>query len=155
MKEIISVKTNKGMYNISLEDIIRIIKKPKRESIEAVEMRIENAEGIAHVAHADIDEDFPSISVDGFHSDRQFYLANVEMPNECYPDSFTARLYAGCVADETDSPVAFVRTSVTREFGDDQTQNPLTKLVYVDDDIAEKRTWRGPRFPEHREDEKK
>ena len=71
-----------------------------------------------------------------------------------YPDSFTARLYAGCAdADETDSPVAFVRTSVKRDFPEIPPTKPLKKLVYVDEDIAEKRTWKGAHFPEHREDE--
>lgn len=154
MKTSIRIFTDKGTMDVSLEELIRENKALKKACIEGFEMCVENDEGTSLVAHADIDEEFPFIDIDGYHNDRRFYLVSTEMPNECYPDSFTARLYAGCAdADETDSPVAFVRTSVKRDFPEIPPTKPLKKLVYVDEDIAEKRTWKGAHFPEHREDE--
>lgn len=103
------------------------------------------------------EEDYPGIYIDGISGNHQFCLANVELPNESYPQDFAARLYAGCEEYECDSPIALVKSNCQgqRPNGDSFSEGEnLTKIVYVDTDFAQFRPWRedGRPEPEHAED---
>ena len=96
--------------------------------------------------------DYPGITVDA--STRQagdVYLGNFELPCESYPTRIAARLYAGCHKYETDGPIAIVTHEVTDDarvmyrsgkYGNGP--RPMRKLVYVDHDLADSRTWKEP-----------
>lgn len=104
--------------------------------------------------------EYPGITVDATDSSgRQMYLANAELPNECFPDSITTRLYAGDSEFENDGPIAITKTKLMTD--DDlsvraeQTKGgrALTKIVYVNTETAQYRPWMENRdMPEHAED---
>lgn len=103
------------------------------------------------------EQDYPGITVDGFDADgEQVYLANAELPNETYPQSIAARLYAGYAAYEFDGPIAIVTHGIrdaeqTKQRAAEQKQ--FTKIVYVDPESAQHRPWKEiPSMPEHVED---
>lgn len=110
-----------------------------------------------HAAIYPKEDDYPGIDIDG--KDREgeaVYVANVELPNETYPHSVAARLYAGHSAYETDSPIALVtsdmrpekiqayKTYITEKGG------PMHKFVHVDTDLARASVWPDrPDLEEH------
>lgn len=108
------------------------------------------------------ERDYPGISVDAMiRNHRTLFLGNFELPCETYPTRIAARLYAGDPCYETDSPIAIV----THETTDDAQavyrsqhygREGMRKLVYIDHDLADSRTWKEAgedHMPEHREDE--
>ena len=108
------------------------------------------------------ERDYPGIAVDAMVRDnRTMFLGNFELPCETYPTRIAARLYAGDPCYETDSPIAIV----THETTDDARaiyrsqhygREGMRKLVYIDHDLADSRTWKEAgedHMPEHREDE--
>lgn len=109
-----------------------------------------------------LERDYPGISVDAMIRDhRTMFLGNFELPCETYPTRIAARLYAGDPCYETDSPIAII----THETTDDARaiyrsqhygRKGMHKLVYIDHDLADSRTWKEAgedHMPEHREDE--
>lgn len=96
------------------------------------------------------ENDYPGITLDGTDPDgRTLFLAQCELPNVQYPDTITARLYAGYEACETDEPVVFMKH---RLLGTPEVERRKTlagasgprvrrKLVYVDGDLAKSRPW--------------
>lgn len=110
------------------------------------------------------ENEYVGIDVDA-HSkkdDMLYYLGNFELPSPTYENSIAARLYAGNSQFETDSPIALVRHDVkdkekTEENIRKYENSPfgLHKIVYVDTELAQYRTWNGAGekdLPEHVED---
>ena len=121
--------------------------------------------GIRIFAQAEpAERDYPGITVDASaEPGRTLYLGNFEMPCETYPHRIAGRLYAGDSRYETDGPIALVTHDVMLAPKTDMyagkyggQPRPMRKLVYVDNDLAESRSWTESdedRLPEHREDE--
>lgn len=90
------------------------------------------------------DEDYPSVAIDGSDQhDQEVYLAQAELPNEDYPDAFTARLYAGYAACETDEPIAMVKADILskeqlqeRTEAVKQRKKPYLKTLSIDEDLV-------------------
>lgn len=109
-----------------------------------------------------LEKDYPGISVDAMiREHRTLFLGNFELPCETYPTRIASRLYAGDPAYETDSPIAIVTHEATDDAraiyrSDNHGTKPMCKLVYVDHELADSRTWKDAgeeNMPEHREDE--
>lgn len=119
------------------------------------------------VSTSPTEEYYPGIYVDGQDTkvNTNYYLGNFELPNASYPNSFTARLYAGNEKFETDSPICMVRHAtdetsleeyINHYENNSQKNRPLTKNIYVDKTIARTNHWAGAceeDLPEHMEDE--
>lgn len=96
------------------------------------------------------ENDYPGITLDGTDPDaRTLFLAQCELPNVQYPDTITARLYAGYEACETDEPIVFMKHPLLKTHEIERraklagASGPRIrrKLVYVDGDLAEPRPW--------------
>lgn len=96
------------------------------------------------------ENDYPGITLDGTDPDaRTLFLAQCELPNVQYPDTITARLYAGYEACETDEPIVFMKHRLLKTHEIERraklagASGPRIrrKLVYVDGDLAEPRPW--------------
>lgn len=96
------------------------------------------------------ENDYPGITLDGTDPDgRTMFLAQCELPSVQYPDTITARLYAGYETCETDEPVVFMKhrllgtPEVERRKALAGASGPRVrrKLVYVDGDLAKSRPW--------------
>jgi hypothetical protein len=99
----------------------------------------------------------PGVNVFGTSADdKEFTLANVELPCDCYPEDFTTRVFAGCRDYEPDGPIALVKNSI---IGFNVDGTPMTldsvgkKLIFIDEDYAEIVGWNNePETCEHEND---
>ncbi len=152
----ISIETREGVYNISAEELGKLLGLRKREAINAVKVTLSQGNK-SLFAIAEPDEEYPAITVDGEADEKKFFLANIELPNPMYPNDFTSRLYAGCANYETDGPIAIVKSRIDGKKPSGKAYvdgDILTKIVYVDTDEAQYRPWKGDltQLPEHVED---
>lgn len=144
---------------ISLQDILKMagMQGKSEDDIYSVQtiLRIEET-GTELKSSANRSDHFPGITVDGAFKGKDFYLANVELPNSDYPDDFVSRLYAGCADYESDAPIAMAKSNIYGEGPDFKSFSEFekhTKIVYIDEDYAMAQTWTcAPFLREHAED---
>lgn len=148
-KQVISlvIKTNKETRKIPIEEIFKEygISFPNSVCLEM------EHEGMKLLAETSVDEaDYPGIDIDAKDKNgKDIYLANVEFPNETFPDAIAARLYAGYADFETDSPIALTKTVLREKDEVDRlddvtaTLNGMRKYVHVDYDAAVARNWKS------------
>lgn len=139
---------SRGMSTYSVAELSE---KMGVQDIKEIILQVKNRNNIAITAAADvIEQEYPAITIDGKDAnDCAMYLAHAELPNECYPDSITTRLYAGYECCECDAPIAMTVTRICSKEELDQRarQNIRTpnvmqkKLVHIDYDVAQARAW--------------
>ena len=141
-------------HSISLETLLNTLGIDK-DSADCVILEI-TQDGNDLTASAPVHEaEYPGIALDAHDNhNRVIYLANAELPNDDYPDTSVARLYAGYAQFETDAPIAAVFTPMRGSVLPEYKPAP-TKLVYVDTELAQYRPWDHDAHPEHLEEEKR
>lgn len=130
------------------------------------EIRLEIEEKDCGVLWAEIDskeKDYPGIYLTATDKNgRQFELAQAELPNIENPKNAIARLYAGCLDYEYDGPIAMVKHGMNMDADEFECREAAAKpahvmyhkIVYVDADTAQYRSWNElGAAPEHVEDE--
>lgn len=137
----LTMKTIDGQEKtLTLAEIMQIAGFKKNDKLNSVRLSTEK-DGYRLVADASLDPDFPGFCVDGYNDKKNlmFDLAIIETPNPCYPKDFVARLYAGCVDYENEDYIALVKSNAdgVNPKGEPYTdEDELTKIVYVDTDLA-------------------
>lgn len=144
---------------ISLQDILRFagVTEKGEDNVYSVQTILRDEETGAELkTSVNFSEYFPGITVDGSFKGKDFYLANVELPNSDYPEDFVSRLYAGCADYESDAPIAMTKSNIYGEGPDFKSFSEFekhTKIVYIDEDYAMAQTWTcAPFLREHAED---
>ncbi len=151
----ITVRTHDHMeHRISLDTLLDIMKISKDDT-DCVILKI-SQDGNDLAASAPVHEaEYPGVALDAHDAHgRTIYLANAELPNDDYPGTSVARLYAGYAEIETDAPIAAVFTPMRGTVLPEYRPAP-TKLVYVDTELAQYRPWDHRAHPEHLEEEKR
>lgn len=156
------VKTEHEEHHLSAADLALLLR--VHEPVTGLVLGLERGQMTMSAAVEPKEADYPGITVDAYTPQAgDIYLGNFELPCETYPTRIAARLYAGCHLYETDEPIA----AVTHEITDDarvlyragkhrDPRERMHKLVYVDHDLADSRSWTQAGedcMPEHREDE--
>lgn len=150
------------VFDISLQEVIDALVQVGRLPVNAggygeAELLVRH-NGTALVARpTDPDEkDYPGMNLDAVDPhDERIFLANVELPNADYLNQITTRLYNGYAAFESDEPSVLMGTFLRMpedarrlgEYADGKRE--LRKILYVDRDICETRTWSGDVSEEH------
>lgn len=91
------------------------------------------------------DETYPGMTTVGVDEHgNSLALTQAELPNEDYTGAFTARFYAGYDRTEPDEPIALTLSKVRNPEeieADEKADRCLTKLIYVDYDLAATASW--------------
>lgn len=158
----IVLQTGAGERRLSLEDLKKAL--GITDTVNSLAIGLKRDRMVMTAALQPREADYPGIDVDASTDQAgDIYLGNFEFPCETYPTRIAARLYAGCHRYETDEPIAVVTHEVTDDarimyragkYGGKP--RPMHKLVYIDHDLADSRTWREAdeaKMPEHQEDE--
>lgn len=144
------IKRNDIEREIPLKDILEKFGIPLTDTDATVSLETEH-EGVRLIVSTEAGEkDYPGFNVDAKdRNGRDIYLANMEFPNESFPDSVATRLYAGYADFETDEPIALVRTRLRSVEEIDRldeataAMNGMRKYVHVDYDAAAVRNWKS------------
>lgn len=162
----LTVKLDDNEIKLTLPDLLERLGY-KKDTPDELILSIDQDNLSLRVSTTPTEEYYPGVYVDGrdTESNTNYYLGNFELPNASYPNSFTARLYAGNEKFETDSPICLVRHATDEtsleEYINHYENNPrnncpLMKNVYVNKTAACVNHWAGvceEDLPEHMEDE--
>lgn len=139
---VITLKNQEKRF-FSMEQLIQQLGIP---DIQEIGIRIENQDNIELNTTASVhDMKYPGVDIDACDaSGEQIYLARAQLPNESFPDTVTARLYAGYACYESNSPIATVPTRLLnkKELARraDANYSPA-KLIHIDYDLARPCPW--------------
>lgn len=143
---VITLKNQEKRF-FSMEHLMHLLGLP---DIQEIGIRIENQDNVQLDATASVDDTkYPGIDVDAYDaSGKQIYLTRAKLPNESFPDTVTAILYAGYACYEHNAPIAIVPTKLLNEKElakrADANQNANyspTKLIHIDYDLARPCPW--------------
>lgn len=143
---VITLKNQEKRF-FSMEQLIQQLGLP---DIQEIGIRIENQDGVQLDTTASVDDmKYPGIDIDACDaSGEQIYLTRAQLPNESFPDTITARLYAGYACYESNSPIATIPTRLLnkKELARraDANQNAAyspAKLIHIDYDLARPCPW--------------
>lgn len=154
--------TYNNTFEAPIQDVIAALIETRRipaqsDGYEKAELVVRH-DGVAVFAQPTdaAETDYPGMNIDGADAgNNQIFLANVELPNTDYPDSITSRLYNGYADFESDEPAALMRTRLREpeetarlgKYADEK--QAFRKILYVDRDICETRTWGSDTSDEH------
>ena len=143
---VITLKNQEKRF-FSMEHLMRLLGLP---DIQKIGIRIENQDNVQLDATAFVHNmEYPGIDIDACDtSGERIYLTRVDLPNESFPDTIAARLYAGYACYECDTPIAIVPTRLLNkkelakraDANQNATYSPA-KLIHIDYDLARPCPW--------------